>query len=93
MWSESEEGKGVGEYAREVWSKSECQRLLTEEKRACGGALELLEGRVGLERLGEVLGALRTETVVLETASDGKIRVSAAHDSGESGVWRRTRAP
>ena len=56
----------------------------------CGGALELLEGRVRLERLGDVLGALRTETVVLETASDGKIRVSAALDSREKGVRRRT---
>ena len=56
----------------------------------CGGALELLEGRIRLERLGDVLGALRTETVVLETASDGKIRVSAALDSREKGVRRRT---
>ena len=71
--------------------KSECQRLLTVGNRACGGALELLERRVRLEGLREVLGALRTEVVELETASVGEIRVSAAIDSGESRVWRRTR--
>ena len=69
---------------------SECQRLLTVEKRACGGALELLERRVGLEGLREVLCALSTDVVVPETASDGEIRVSAAADSRETGVWRRT---
>ena len=60
------------------------------EKKACGNALERLEGRVGLERLGEVLGALRTEVVVHEPASEGEIRVSATIDSGEEGVRRRT---
>ena len=50
-----------------VRAKSECQRLLTVGKRACGGALELLERRVRLEGLREVLGAVRTELVVLET--------------------------
>ena len=73
-------------------AKSRCQRLLTVEKRACGGALELLERRVGLEGLREVLCALSTDAVVPETASDGEIRVSAAPDSRESGVRRRTRA-
>ena len=48
--------------------------------------IELLEGRVRLERLGEVLGALRTEVVGPEPASEGEIRVSAAIDSGEEGV-------
>ena len=59
---------------------------MTVEKTACGGALELLEGRVGLERLGEVLSALRTDAVAPETASNGEIRVSAALDSREKGV-------
>ena len=63
---------------------------MTVEKWACGGALERLEGRVRLESLGEVLGSLRIELVVLETASEGAIRVSAAIDSREKGVWRRT---
>ena len=67
-----------------------CQRLLTVENRACGGVPERLEGRVRLEGLGEVLGALRTDAVVPESASEGAFRVSAAADSGESRVWRRT---
>ena len=52
--------------------KSECQRLLTVEKTACGGALELLEGLVLLETGGEVLGGLRIEIVIGETASGGR---------------------
>ena len=71
---------------------SECQRLLTVEKTACGGALELLEGLVLLETGGEMLGGLRIESILLETASEGAFRVSAAPDSREKGVWRRTRA-
>jgi len=65
---------------------------LTAEKRVCGGALEVLEGRVRLESLREVLGALRTDVVAVQTASEGAFRVSAP-DSREAGVWRRTRAP
>ena len=69
---------GIGEVAREIGrcgkgdvvEKSECQRLLTVETRACGGALELLERRVRLEGLRDVLGALRTELVAVETASE-----------------------
>ena len=68
----------------------ECQRLLTVEKRACGGALERGEGLVLLETGGEVLSGLRIELVVLEPASAGEIRVSAALDSREKGVRRRT---
>ena len=90
MWSESELARELSEYAREVWSKSECQRLLTVEKRACGGAQELLERRVRLESLREVFCALRTDVVAVKPASAGKIRVSAAADSREMGVWRRT---
>ena len=53
--------------------KSECQRLLTVEKRAFGGVLERVERRVGLERFGEVLGARCTDAVVVQTASEGRI--------------------
>ena len=63
---------------------------MTVENRACGGALERLEGRVRLEGLREVLGAVRTELVSLETVSEGEIRVSVAIDSRENGVRRRT---
>ena len=69
---------GIGEVAREIGrcrkgdvvEKSECQRLLTVEKRACGGALERGEGLVLLETGGEVLGGLRIESVHPETASE-----------------------
>ena len=54
---------------------------MTAENRVCGGALERVERRVGLEGLREVLGALRTEVVVEETASESAFRVSAAADS------------
>ena len=85
---------GIGEVAREIGrcrkgdvvEKSECQRLLTVENRACGGAPERLEGRVRLESLREVFCALRTDAVAPETASEGAIGVSAAIGSGESDV-------
>ena len=64
---------------------------MTAEKRGCGGALELLKGRVGLESLGKVLGAVRREPVGPETVSKGDFRVSAAIDSREKGVRRCTR--
>ena len=72
---------GIGEAAREIGrcgmgdvvEKSECQRLLTVGKRACGGALELLEGRVRLESLREVFCTLRTDAVAGQTASEGRI--------------------
>ena len=54
--------------------------------------VKLLKLRVNLERLKDVLCALRTDLVVLEPVSAGEIRVSAAIDSRESGVRRRTRA-
>ena len=54
---------------------------MTVEKTACGGALELLEGLVLLETGGEMLGGLRIKSVLLETASEGGFRVSAALDS------------
>ena len=63
---------------------------MTVEKRACGGALERVESRVCLERLGEVLGALRTDAVSIKSVSEGGFQVSAALDSREKGVRRRT---
>ena len=71
-------------------AKSECQQLLTAEKRACGGARERVESRVHLESFRDVLGALRTDIVVIESASKGGFRVLAAIDCGKKGVWRRT---
>ena len=57
---------------------------------ARGGVLELLEGRVLLEALGEILGGLRVQSVVAEAVSTGRIGVSAAADSRDRRVGRRT---
>ena len=62
-------------------SKPNCQRLLTVGFKACGGVLEVLEGRVRLEGLSESLRALGTDAVAEEAASEGAFRVSAAADS------------
>ena len=55
-------------------AKSVCQRLLTVEKRACGGALEIFERRVGLEGLSERLCALWTDAVIEKTVNSAKSR-------------------
>ena len=46
-----------------------------------GGVLERLKGGVGLQRLGDVLGALMTDAVVLETASESRMGTSGGADS------------
>ena len=56
---------------------------MTVEKTACGGARELLEGLVLLETGGEVLGGLRIEIVIGETASGGEIRVETASEASK----------
>ena len=67
-----------------------CQRLLTVGKWAGGDALEVLERRVDLEGLSKRFCALWAESVVVETANRAEIGVSAAIDSLESSVRRRT---
>ena len=57
---------------------------------ARGGVLELLEGRVLLEALGEILGGLRVQSVVAEAVSTGRIGVSAAADGRIQGGGQRT---
>ena len=47
-----------------------CQRLLTVDKRVCGGVLERGEDLVLLETGGKVLGGLRIESVLPETATE-----------------------
>ena len=71
-------------------SRSNCQRLLTVGIDACGGVLDVGEGRVDLEHVGDVLCTLCTELVVVETASESQIGLSAAADSRKSGVGRHT---
>ena len=46
--------------------------MLTAGKRACGDIRQRLQGRVGLERLGNVLGALCTDLVVPDAASESR---------------------
>jgi hypothetical protein len=55
-----------------------------------GSVLERLEGGVGLQRLGDVLGALCTELVVTQTAIESKTQTSGGIDSREKEVRRRT---
>ena len=58
-------------------------------RRAGGGILKRLEGRVLLQALGQVLGGLRVEVVAAETANEKGVGLSMAADSG-FGRWRRT---
>ena len=51
----------------------------------CGGVLERLEGLVLLEALRQMLGALRTETVVEEAANESRVGVLVATDSCQIG--------
>ena len=57
------------------------QGVLTVGKRACGNVQQRPQGGVGLERLGDVLGALRTDAVAIETASESREEPSGAADS------------
>ena len=56
-----------------------------------GGVLDARERLVDLEGLSDVLCALRPELIVFETAHTADIEVSAAADSRETGLRRRTR--
>ena len=72
------------------WISVAMSMAADSRENARGGVLELLEGRVLLEALGEILGALRVQSVVAEAVSTGRIGVSAAADSRESEDVRRT---
>ena len=56
----------------------------------CGGVLDVGERRVDLEHVSDVLCTLGPELIVVKTANEGRIGVSAAIDSVESSVRRRT---
>ena len=65
--------------------------LLTERSGACGGVLDVCEGRVDLEHIGDVLRTLGPEIVRVETANERRTDVSVALLTvGEWGVRRRT---
>ena len=49
-------------------------------RRAGGGILKRLEGRVLLQALGQVLGGLRVEVVAAETANEKGVGLSMAAD-------------
>jgi len=57
----------LGQAARE--RRTEVSAAADSRKRARGGILELLEGLVLLEALGQMLGGLRVQSVVAETAN------------------------
>ena len=57
------------------------QGVLTLSERVCGSVLELLEGLVRLERLGDVLGAFITDAVVIHTASESRKDTSEGADT------------
>ena len=67
----------------------EVSAAIDSGNRACGGALERGEGLVLLETGGEVLGGLRIESVLPETASEASngARQECKHMS--KGVDRR----
>ena len=72
-------------------ARTVCQRVLTVGKRARSGVLERLEGLVVGKGLGEVLGGLRIEVVVAQTADKSQIRVSAGVSSqGRASGCQRT---
>ena len=50
--------------------KMACQRLLTVGKAVCGSVLEALEGRIFLETLREMPGALCTECIRAQAANE-----------------------
>ena len=63
-------------------------------RRAGGGILKRLEGRILLQALGQVLGGLRVELVGTEAAKKSRSGPSGAADSCQvgqvCGVWWRT---
>ena len=63
------------------WISVAMSMAADSRENARGGVLELLEGRVLLEALGEILGGLRVQSVVAEAVSTGRIGVSAAADT------------
>ena len=67
-------------------ARSECQRLLTVDKRVCGGVLERGEDLVLLETGGKVLGGLRIEVVAAETATEAS---KGAHQNASTRVRER----
>ena len=60
--------RGGGKWGRE----RKCQGALTVGKRACVNLPEGLQGGVRLQRLGDVLCALSTDAVLVETASGSR---------------------
>ena len=77
-------------FRSKLWTRvaERCQRLLTlcqksEHKTTCahGGVLDVREGRVDLEHVGDVPCALCLQLIVREAANESEKRVSAAADT------------
>ena len=60
------------------------QGVLTLGEIVCGDLQQLLQGGVGLQRLGDVPGALSTDAVVPDTASESQKDTSGGADGRET---------
>ena len=70
--------------------------MLTLGEMVCGDLLEGLQGGVRLQRLGDVLGALSTDAVGPDTASESQKDTSGGADGREmmcGGVLERGEGP
>ena len=74
--------------SRVVSKSKHCQRALTVRIRAESGVLELCEGAIHFEALCEILGALVSDVVAIQTAYK-KQALSAGLDSGDQGKRQR----
>ena len=66
--------------------KSKRQGALTVGEMMCGDLPEDLQGGVGLQRLRDVLGALITDAVAPQTASESQKDTSGGIDTWGKGV-------
>ena len=73
-------------------SQKEASRGADSRRTVCGGILEHLQGRVGLEGVRDVLCRLSIELVASQTVSESQKETSGGADAREKGVWQRTRA-
>ena len=73
-------------------SQKDTSRGIDSWGRMRGSVLERLQGGVGLQRLRNMLGALSTDPVGPDTASESQKDTSGGADTWEKGVRRRTRA-
>ena len=71
-------------------SQKDTSRGIDSWGRMRGSVLERLQGGVGLQRLRNMLGALSTDPVGPDTASESQKDTSGGADSRGNDVWRLT---